>query len=420
MRTRLFFAMILPSLIFTALAALFIYQGTVTSTLPAFFDTFKNNLELQYHVLLALIGVFSVYSFFCLGVSHAVAEPLEKTTSVLRKMALNNFTHDIHYTDRTDEVGMLARAATAIRKNALERRTALEEQNFKNTLQERKIEKLEKNLEAFRKATGTILDDIALSSSSIKATSQTLKNATEQTEKTSTTIASATQQTEAALRAIAATARESAYLSKKIDKEVVLSQNRKAATEKSFFEVKEEIRQISAHAAKCGHFAEFIADIAEQLTAVAMTATLESLHANNGSEESTALFAANVRDVAHQARQAAQGLNFTSNKAKLDINNALQTLSRLQSQVDDFRPIFMALSDVSKEQNNLATKIIRTAEHMASGSAVMNNAVTDAQQAASLSDKTAAKVMKAIHQVSSGAQNIRQEISSLIEQTQVA
>ena len=79
------------------------------------------------HSLLATNGALAIVLLgLTLLVLHLVSRPLDRMTALMQRFSAGNLNSQVPFTDRTDEIGRMARALEVFRGNAIERRLAEE------------------------------------------------------------------------------------------------------------------------------------------------------------------------------------------------------------------------------------------------------------------------------------------------------
>lgn len=413
-RTRIFLTLLSPLALLSVIAGVFFFSGSAENAAKAFLAASKYNYELSFPFFLALISFSLVMVALCYGAASLIAEPLEEVANIMVSLADGKTKLRIGNTLRRDEIGDIARAATSFRQSVYMVQSMLAEKSGEIAAKEKSKAQMKELLTGFSRRSADIIDNLGNTSTWMASTSHMLKNLALETNQNSSTIAGAASQADLSAKNVEAAARTLLRSSGKISHILNTAAERHTAIENAASKAQEPAQQAGSSAARIEHFAEWISDIADQLSAIAMNTTLEALHNKGEAEQSLTAFAGSIKDLADQTRRASQDLGTLGITAKMQTRHALQTLQRIGGAVKRAGDSLSDLSPIVREQELLATRIARNIREVSQGAAEASLKIVAVNDTTAASSTAAHSVLKVADRVSSQSSSMRAEINALM------
>ncbi|MDU1694174.1 MAG: methyl-accepting chemotaxis protein, partial [Bradyrhizobium sp.] len=252
-------------------------------------------------VVLVLIGS-AVFS------SLSIARPIRRVGEVLLELAGGNKSVTIPYTERGDEVGDNARAASTFRDNLIriEQMELAQKNQDKIAAQQRKAEMI-KLADAFQAAVGGIVTTVSSAAHQLEGAAGTLSGTANQTQVLSSMVAAASEEASTNVGAVASATEEMSASVTEISRQVHDSSRIANEAVKQAERTDARINELQAAAGRIGDVVKLITAIAEQTNLLALNATIEAARAGE-SGRGFAVVASEVKALAAQTAKATEDI----------------------------------------------------------------------------------------------------------------
>ena len=209
--------------------------------------------------------------------SRAIARPIVDMTGAMTMLANGDHAVRIPAVNRTDEVGLMARAVQVFRDNALESERLRQEQA-----------ESEKQMEAEKKrATLAMADDLETSvkgvainvASAVQRMETTAKSMSASSDRTGTraqAVAAASEEATVTAQAVASAAEQLSQSIQEITRQISEASAMTATGHDRVKQTNATVQDLAAGAQRIGSVVQLIHDIAEQTNLLALNATIEA------------------------------------------------------------------------------------------------------------------------------------------------
>ena len=340
---------------------------------------------------------------------RSVARPLSVITATIKQVAEGADGVEVPHTNRSDEIGALARAIQ-IFKEAMDRNRNLNSQVLLDSkAREDRARHIETSVEAFRTAIGSVLAAVNDNASAMRETAQSISGVASEASGRATAAAHATEQASSNVFAVAGAAEELSASIEEIGRQVRHSagvvEQAGQRTEKSVT----EIESLAAATQRIDGVLGLIQAIAEQTNLLALNATIEAARAGEAGRG----FAVVAHEVKALAGQTA--------KATAEIGqNVTMIQSSTRAAVDAVREIGVAVRDINEvtsniagsvEQQDAATReISANAQSAADGNSTLVANIGSLSNAISDTNKAATSVLSASTDLTATAELLSREV----------
>ena len=236
-------------------------------------------------------------------IARAIARPLSAITLTIKQVADGAENVVVPHTERTDEIGALARAIR-IFQEAMERNRNLASQVSRDSAaRDQRARHIEASVEQFREAISAVMRGLTGNASTMRETAQTITRVTSDANTRAVRAAGATEQASHNVTAVASAAEELSASVEEIGRQVRQSagavEQTGQRTEKSIA----EIESLAAATQRIDGVLNLIQAIAEQTNLLALNATIEAARAGDAGR-GFAVVAHEVKALASQTAKA--------------------------------------------------------------------------------------------------------------------
>ncbi|MBD8892099.1 methyl-accepting chemotaxis protein [Roseibium litorale] len=344
----------------------------------------------------------------------SISKPISRVVSLLKALAQGNHDMEITGTDRSDEVGDLARAALVFKEQSLENARLAAEAQAQNARSEAQQKLLFRKLaEQFERSVGSIVASLSTSAGQLEDAAQTMSSNAIHTSEQSGSVAAASEQASSNVQTVAAATEELTASVREIAGQVEMSSEMSGRAVDDADAAANKVHGLSNAAQKIGDIVELINGIAAQTNLLALNATIEAARAGEAGK-GFAVVAAEVKQLADQtakatteiASQIAEIQGSTTESATA-INDVAETIRKISE-------ISTAVAGAVEEQASATHEISRNVQQASIGTAEVSTAIGSVTSAAQQSSEAANHVLSASADLSRQAETLKSEVDRFL------
>ncbi|WP_193188414.1 methyl-accepting chemotaxis protein [Nisaea sediminum] len=347
------------------------------------FDRAIDNAYISAGVLLAISALILLVLLFF--VNRLVSAPLQNAISVLRRLAQKDFTADIAYQDRADDIGVMSRAMAECRDGLVEaERLKQEEEANKARAEQQRRQAVLDLAQKFEDQVKGIVDAVAGSATEFGTTADNLLRVADNASSRANTVESAARESESSVQTVSAAAEELAASIREITEQLQNTSRMSREGAQRAEETSSKVRELSDAADKIGEVVGLITDIAEQTNLLALNATIEAARAGDAGK-GFAVVASEVKNLANQTGQATDEIGGQIQKVQEAVRSTVESIESLAGTVNDIDQIAGTIAAAAEEQSAATNEIARSVE---STSANVQDVTVNISEVVSASSET--------------------------------
>jgi len=372
------------------------------------------SIGLSVFAMAALIGLL----LFVL--SRGLTKPLASVTDAMSKLAGGDHDVDVSYTERSDEIGALARTVEVFRKNA---EAVARLRNERNEAQEKaereKHEAMARLADSFESSVKAVVEAISESATELQSSARSLTVSAEEASRQAAVGTSGAETTSGNVQTVASATEELSASIGEIRRQVESSSQ---TTRNAVDEVQrsnEMVKGLSEGAQRIGEVIELINSIAEQTNLLALNATIEAARAGEAGK-GFAVVAAEVKSLANQTAKATEDISSQIAAIQHSTEKAVTAIVSIGDIVGEVSQVSDAISAAVIEQNSATQEIARNVQEAARGTADVSESVSGVMATASETGAAASVVLETANSVSEQSERLRTEVASFLETIRAA
>ncbi len=366
--------------------------------------------------LYVVAGAGLLFAFGLLGsiILVFVVRPLNRLTSEMTSIAAGDLTIAIQGTERSDEVGLLARALQVFKSNGLDMRRLQEESDAqKRRMEDDRRAAMLALADQFDANVQGVVQAVALAARQLQSNAQTMTGAAETTTEQASSVAAATEQASANVATVAAASEQLGSSIGEIGRQV-----NGAATVARDAVVEGErtnalVERLSTAAQKIGDVVNLIQNIASQTNLLALNATIEAARAGE-SGKGFAVVAGEVKALATQTSQATEEIASQITEIQAITEGTVTAIRKIARTIADVDAIAGAIAAAVEEQTAATHEIGRNIQQAAQGTRLVSGNIGGVSRSATDVRKAAAEVLDAATGLSRDSDLLRDEIQGFI------
>ncbi len=363
--------------------------------------------------LVALITGAGIY------LARQIANPISDTTKAMNLLASGETDLNVENSERTDEIGEMARAVEVFRQNAIERTELEAAQKQEQKEKEARAAQVEQLIADFDASMGQMLGAVSAAATEMEHTASAMTTTSETTNAKSTAIAAASEEASANVQTVAGAAEELSSSIQEIRRQVEQSTTVTQKATQTANDANNRIEGMSSAARQIGEVITLIQDVAEQTNLLALNATIEAARAGDAGK-GFAVVASEVKELANQTARATEEISQQINAVQASTDEAVTAIREVTATVEEISEISGAIASSIEQQQEATVEISTNVQEAASSSNEVTSNVAGVSSAAQESAGAAGEVQSAAGELASQAESLKSTVDAFLKDVRAA
>jgi methyl-accepting chemotaxis protein len=366
----------------------------------------------------AAIGILIVLALSLFLVRRNI-QPLKNVTGVIDGMTKGQLDADIPHTERSDEIGLIARSLAVFRDAAARNREMENEERSKGESERRRVQTVEQITRQFEANVATLMTEVGKTIAALEGDAATMRTHAETTRERAQSAAKSAGQASENVQSVAAATEEMAGSVGEIGRQVSSSSEIATRAVKEAEDTNRQVKELSAAAMKIGEIVSLIQTIAAQTNLLALNATIESARAGEAGR-GFAVVASEVKSLATQTGKATEDIGRQIEEMQKATNEAVAAIGGISETIGAMDRIAVTIASAVEEQGAATQEIARGVGSARGEAETARISISDVEDVAGETTRSSDAVSKAASDMATRLRGLDDEIKSFLSRMQAA
>ncbi len=358
---------------------------------------------------LVLVVVLAVYL-----VKSMVVVPIRRSMLVVASLGQGHLDEPVPDTDRTDEVGAIAKSLETLRGHL---REAEEARALQATREQEEHERLARR-EALASKFVVSMHDLASSFSSaseeMASSAHNLSATAEETSRQAQAVATAAEEAATNVQTVAASSEEMAMSVREISGQVGQSAEVADSAYREAEVSSSRISTLASAADAIGDVVNLIKGIADQTNLLALNATIEAARAGDAGK-GFAVVAAEVKQLANQTAKATEDISHKVEEIQSATGQSVESMEAIVKVIGSMKEIASSIAGSVVQQDAATTEIARNCQQAAVGTQQVTYNISGVGQAAEMTGSAALQLTSLSSALSTKAADLQATVEAFVK-----
>jgi methyl-accepting chemotaxis protein len=348
-----------------------------------------------------------------------VSRPLSGMAQLMRRLAAGELEIEVIGGQRRDEVGVLARALTVFKENAVSARKLGEEQRAEQAQRDARARAVEEHIESFKGPVQSALDMLAAAATRMRSTSASMSAAAESGGQQSASVLAASEQAAANVQSVASACEELSASISEISTQVSHAAQITGKAVHQTEETDSKVRKLAEAAERIGEVVNLISDIASQTNLLALNATIEAARAGEAGK-GFAVVASEVKALATQTANATEEITSQISAIRDATGTVVQGIGAIGGTINQVNEISSSIASAVEQQSAVTRDISRNTQEAATNTTEVTRNVAGLNEMAGETRSAATQELASADDLGRHADTLRREIGAFLGKIRAA
>ncbi|MGB0696655.1 MAG: methyl-accepting chemotaxis protein [Rhodospirillaceae bacterium] len=355
-------------------------------------------------VVVAVVGMMVVRN---------ITKPLDKISGLLTRLAGGEVIAEVPYTDRTTEIGALARTFESFSQAQIRAKELAEQREADQRRTQDRAKLIVEAVNQFQQDVGHRLGQMNGAASSLESIAESMQLTADDAARRASEVSAASDAASRDVDTVASAAEELAASEGEIKRQVGRGSEIARTAVGDAEQANSLILDLASAAQRIGDVVRLIEDVAEQTNLLALNATIEAARAGDAGK-GFAVVAGEVKALANQTTRATEQISAQINEVQGETEKAVAAIQGIAGVIREIDSISETINMSVEEQSAATSEIARSVQGAAQGAGAVSHTIVGVTEAAKTTDEAAAQVLQAAHGLKDDSEGLRQSVETFL------
>jgi len=398
-------------------------QGNVVGALfigipqHQFFKSLED-AKLWVTALIIAAAIFSLLVALPL-VRSKVASPIKAITATMRSLASGDRSIAIPGTQRSDEIGEMARSVEVFKENAVRALRLAAEQDADHLAAVKRGKEIESLAADFDRSVSHVMEAVSGAAAQLEKTAQAMSSTAEHTNRQASSAAAATEDAFVNVQAVAGAASQLSASIEEIGRQVTQSSRISQTASEEAHQTTTTVKGLAESSAQIGEVVSLINDIASQTNLLALNATIEAARAGEAGK-GFAVVANEVKSLANQTARATEEISAQISAVQSATRDAVAAIGAIVGRINEINQIAATIAAAVEEQSVATAEIARSVQLAAQGTQQVGSTIGGVSQAAVETGSASSEVLTSARSLSQESTDLKAVVDKFLHSVRIA
>jgi methyl-accepting chemotaxis protein len=393
-------------------------NNKIIAQLSGELDVFRHRAQLAM-LAIAALGVGAAIVLAMLFVRRGVTRPVKQLTAAMGALAGGRHDADVPATDRSDEIGAMARALLVFR-DGMARAAALDQQaRDEARARAGRQAEMEELTRSFAEQIDRVVAGLAGAAAQVRGQASELAASAGATTSSTSAVASAATETSANVQTVAAAANELRMSISEIERQLAQASSVAGEAVEEARGTDATIKGLADAAEQIGRMVQLVNDIAAKTNLLALNATIEAARAGDAGR-GFAVVASEVKTLATQTAHATEEIQAQVATIQSATGKAVGAIGGIARTIQRISEITTTVASAVEEQGAATAEIARNVEEAAGGTESVSRTIAEVSHAAERTGGAVTEVRRAADDLSEEAARLERDVAAFVAKVRAA